>query len=426
MSNRNYLDLGTKRRMVVKLPGVDTLIFSLVTIYSLATFAFLGFGLSAEDIDLGELSTESLVRISFALLSLLVTAALYQNAISLGLWAVVVTVVNYVALPLVASLQERSVKQRTWQSLIDQQDVDGTTGYQYLGIILNGTILVAVVTAILFRRQITKESTLGRIDTVLVNFWASYKETFKSAQLFNRLTGLFVIAWAFFNTYILIIGLASSQIGFNTASWDGKLQIAVVALVFYLTLTSQWAKRKLAWITIFTLLWEFGLGELVFSFSIPRSNLSLVQMSGNNALLTLLGRVALVLAVISLVALSIKALIDRYSQRVTAWIDRRIVELYEGETESKAHLEPRTTSVMAVLSLIFSFLFPLIGLILAYSARNEIAVSRGRKYGTDLTIAAGIISWLGIYITAFLILLIAAILPLLGSSDFLFFLGNQF
>ena len=426
MSNRNYLDLGTKRRMVVKLPGVDAVIFSLVTLYSLATFAFLGFGLSAEDIDLGSLSTESLVRISLSVLSLIIAATLYQNPISLSFWALAMTLINFAVLPLVASLQVRSVNQRTWQGLIDQQSQTGTTGYQTIGFILNASIVLAVLTAVLLRKQITKESTLGRFDNYLVNFWASYKETFRSAQLFNRLTGLFVVAWALFNTYILIFGLASSQIGFNTASWDGKLQIAVVAAVLYLTLTSQWAKRKLAWITIFTLLWEFGLGELVFSFSIPRSNLSLVQLSGNNALLTLLGKVALVLAVISLVALSIKALIDRYSQRVTSWIDRRIVELYEGETESKAHLEPRTTSVMAVLSLIFSFFVPLIGLILAYSARNEIAVSRGRKYGTDLTIAAAIISWLGIYLTLFLLLLFAAILPLLGSSDALYFLGNLF
>jgi len=426
MTNRNYLDLGTKRRMVVKLPGVDTVILSLVILYSLATFAFLGFGLIAEDIELGSLSTESLVRISLALLSLAVAAGLNQNPISLSLWALVVTLVNFVVLPLVASLQVRSVKQRTWQSLIDQQSQAGTTGYQTIGLILNGSILLAVVTALLLRKQITKDLTLGRIDTSLVNSWADYRETFKSAQLFNRLTGLFVVAWALINSYILIFGLATSQIGFNTDSWDGRLQIAVVAVVLYLTLASQWVKRKLAWITIFTLLWEFGLGELVFSFSIPRSNLALVQMSGNNALLTVLGKIALVLAVISLVALSIKALIDRYSQRVTAWIDRRIVELYEGETEGKHHLEPRTTSVMAVLSLIFSFFVPLIGLILAYSARNEIAVSRGRKYGTDLTIAAAIISWLGIYITLFLIFLIAAILPLLGSSDALFFLGNLF
>lgn len=426
MSNRNYLDLGTKRRIVLKVPGVDIVVFSLVAIYSLATFAFLILGLIAEEFDLGDLTNETLVRISLALLNLAVVAGLYRNPISLSLWALVVTLVNFIGLPLVASLQERSVGQRNWASLIDQQSASDTTGYSTIALFINGSTLLAVVAAVLFRRQLNKDSALGKFDVSLIEAWENYRKTFMSAQLFNRITGLLIVLWALFKIYILIFGLATDQIGFNTESWDARLQIAVVVSVLYLTLASQWAKRNLAWITIFTVLWEFGLGELVFSFSIPRSNLSLVQNFGNNPFLTVLGRVALVLAVVSLVALSIKGLIDRYSQRVTAWIDRRIVELYEGETESKAHLEPRTTSVMAVLSLIFSFLFPLIGLILAYSARNEIAVSRGRKYGTDLTIAAAIISWLGIYLTLFLLLLFAAILPLLGSSDFLFFLGNQF
>jgi hypothetical protein len=427
MSNSNYLDLGTKRRIVLKLPGVDTIVFSLLALYSFATFAFLVFGLIADEIDLGNLSTESLVRISLALINIAVAASLYRNPISLSLWALVVLLVNFIGMPLVATLQQKSFGQPTWESLINQQAVIGTiSGFQTIGLLLNGSTLLAVAIAVLFRRLMTKDSSLGKLDASLVESWDNYRKTFMGAQIFNRITGVLIVAWAVFSSYILIFGVVTNQIGFNTESWDARLQIAVVASVLYLTLSSQWAKRNLAWITVFTVLWEFGLGELVFSFSIPRSNLSLVQNFGNNSLLTVLGRVALVLAVVSLVALSIKGLIDRYSQRVTAWIDRRIAELYEGETESKANLEPRTTSVMAVLSLIFSFLFPLIGLILAYSARNEIAVSRGRKYGTDLTIAAAIISWLGIYLTAFLILFIAAILPLLGSSDFFYFLGNLF
>jgi hypothetical protein len=134
----------------------------------------------------------------------------------------------------------------------------------------------------------------------------------------------------------------------------------------------------------------------------------------------------MLVAVVSVVFVVAKSIVQAYATRVKSWIDTRMAELYEDDMARKAPVEPRTTSLMAVFSLIFAFVFPFVGLILAHSARNEIAISRGTKYGTEMTIAAAVISWLFIGTYVVLILSLFIFLPLLGLGGLGFLFGGGF
>ncbi len=52
------------------------------------------------------------------------------------------------------------------------------------------------------------------------------------------------------------------------------------------------------------------------------------------------------------------------------------------------------TSGMAVAALVLAFFVPLVGLILGYSARNEIRRSEGAKSGDGLATAAIVLGWI--------------------------------
>jgi hypothetical protein len=137
--------------------------------------------------------------------------------------------------------------------------------------------------------------------------------------------------------------------------------------------------------------------------------------------------VAILVAIVSVLFVFVQMAIRAYASRVKLWIDKRIAELYKDEINKKGFDEPRTTSILAVFSLIFAFVLPIVGLILAHAARNEIAISKGAKFGTDMTIAAAVISWVFIGTSAVLVLALFVFLPLLDPywlADLI--LGNSF
>jgi len=115
--------------------------------------------------------------------------------------------------------------------------------------------------------------------------------------------------------------------------------------------------------------------------------------------------------------ISIAGLVRRRTRaRLEAWIDSRRIAVYGAEDiEGDA---PRRVSVLAVLSLAFAILVPVLGLILAYAARNDFVASRPRKSGLDLAVAGTIIGWFGLGFQLFIVILTIVGSFLGGSGPF--------
>ena len=84
----------------------------------------------------------------------------------------------------------------------------------------------------------------------------------------------------------------------------------------------------------------------------------------------------------------------RGRERINSWIDSRRESIY-GVEDSDSE-KPTRVSILAVFALITSIVFPLLGLVLAYAARNDFVAARPRKAGVDLAVAATIIGWFGL------------------------------
>jgi lysylphosphatidylglycerol synthetase-like protein (DUF2156 family) len=284
----------------------------------------------------------------------------------------------------------------------------------------------ALIVAIAFRKRILQQVVKGSFDSMLIEFLGDYKKRFLGSGFFTRLAGIALITWAVIGIVVLVIGISSGLVSLTNGSWDGLVTLIIALGAIYLTLRSGWKWSRIAWLVGIAAVWFFGLGTIVLSYSFPDSGLGGLYFDPAITAFRTGEVLAMLVAVVSVVFVVAKSLIQAYATRVQSWIDTRMAELYEDDMARKAPVEPRTTSLMAVFSLIFALVFPFVGLILAHSARNEIAISRGTKYGTEMTIAAAVISWvfIGAYVVLFLALFV--FLPLLGIGDLAYLLGGGF
>lgn len=90
----------------------------------------------------------------------------------------------------------------------------------------------------------------------------------------------------------------------------------------------------------------------------------------------------------------------RARARIDDWVDSRRVAIYGAEDHGSD--QPTRVSVLAVLALIGSLVFPVLGLVLAYAARNDFVQAKPRKSGVDLAVAATILGWFGLGAQLFL------------------------
>ena len=70
------------------------------------------------------------------------------------------------------------------------------------------------------------------------------------------------------------------------------------------------------------------------------------------------------------------------------------------------------TNTLAIVSLVISFFVPIVGMILAYSARKEIDASNGMQTGRGLTTGAIVLNWLWIVSLVFIVLGTGALLSM--------------
>lgn len=112
----------------------------------------------------------------------------------------------------------------------------------------------------------------------------------------------------------------------------------------------------------------------------------------------------LFLAIFVSLVLFLVGVIRRFSSRVDDWIARRSHSaLSESQVDGAGS---QTTSMLAVVALLFSPFVPILGIILGYVALNDIAVSGGSKRGKDMSVAAIIIGVVSIVLLAVLFFLL--------------------
>ena len=98
----------------------------------------------------------------------------------------------------------------------------------------------------------------------------------------------------------------------------------------------------------------------------------------------------LILAVLVSLVIFLIGVVKRFSRKVDDWMARRSPSLLSDGQAVGA--DSQTTSILAVVALLFSPFVPLLGIILGYVALNDIAVSGGTKRGKDMSVAAIVIA----------------------------------
>ena len=415
MANTSTLD-----RLLSKLGPV---LGASLLLFAGSTVGFLIFGMLAGGIDLFNASLETIVRVVLALVSLVVAQYLFmgKNVLTLTGWPILMAIMQFLVYP----SGILTVSGFSWKGLVDLGSA-GISGYQSINLLIDFSLVFALIVAIAFRKRILQQVVKGSFDSMLIEFLGDYKKRFLGSGFLTRIAGIALITWAVVGIDVLVIGISSGLVSLTNGSWDGLVTLIIALGAIYLTLRSGWKWSRIAWLVGISAVWFFGLGTIVLSYSFPDSGLGGLYFDPAITAFRTVEVLAMLVAVVSVVFVLAKSLIQAYATRVQSWIDNRMAELYEDDMARKAPVEPRTTSLMAVFSLIFALVFPFVGLILAHSARNEIAISRGTKYGTEMTIAAAVISWvfIGAYVVLFLALFV--FLPLLGIGDLAYLLGGGF
>jgi len=203
---------------------------------------------------------------------------------------------------------------------------------------------------------------------------------------------LFVLAWVY-----LWLGEDAFPV-LTTYPAAGRLAIAVIFLV----VVALSVRRRSFLLTVATasyagvvlnidsmLVQQFGQADRFNDALFATRQLS--SVIGLSSLLEVV--VPILLLWVALI--SVGAIVRRRTRsRISAWVDERRTAIYGAEDLGPD--VPTRISVLAVLSLVAAIVFPLLGLVLAYAARNDFVAAKPRKSGLDLAIAATIIGWFGL------------------------------
>lgn len=162
---------------------------------------------------------------------------------------------------------------------------------------------------------------------------------------------------------------------------DGRLQIAIALGLLMFQAVSR---------------------AIIGQFVMPEGFISISRNQLEIAIAVWSPRLLILAALVSLIIFLI-GVIKRFSRKVDQWMARRshaLVEGPEGESTSA------TTSMFAVVALLFSPFVPILGIILGYVALNDIAISGGMKRGKDMSVGAIIIGVVSIVLISLLFVLL--------------------
>lgn len=428
--------------LTIKLPSLEVITFLVLEIYFLGTLIFSVFGLIQGRTNFLFGSLEDVSRFWLALaLGILVYFFARNKQVLLGA-SIVVAILHFV-MPL--SLQLFASAVETWRNLASLGS--GTwvpTGFQ-TSMFLMDLAFILLLAAVIAAYP-TKSYQVARWIILAPVRLARYLGAgWQASRLGEKLLGIGLSVYLINLLILFGIGLLEGFMYIDGRTLDDKARVVFAVLLAIALIVAAWSRGPLIGLTIIVLVWEIVVLPLLTVLALNFNLLSAwqgLQNAAYNAVSPVtwsaigasnlaregsLFGLALTLSVIA----GFK-IVRHYANNVSAWFDARHLEVYGKNPTQPSDDEPRDVSVMAVLSLIFAFIFPIIGLILSYSARNSIVYSKGRKTGLELTIAAAIISWFSLIVIGFLVFtwvvagsLLAIVGPFNWLSELIYQLGIQ-
>jgi hypothetical protein len=396
---------------LASLGRVGPVIGAITLAFAVSTFGFAVFSVIADDFATSNL-VEAILRLVLASVSLVVALLMFRqyNLMTLAAWPVILAITHFAVVP--SGLLAGSGS--TWAELTDQGYGTNITGYETFNTLILVSIVLALVAVVVFRKKLTAQSTDDRVDKAVIEFWAQYKSRFMTAGVFTKLAGVALIVWAVSELTILLTAVSYGFLSISDGSWETLASVLIATSFAYLTLRSGWKWNLVAWLVVAAGIWVYVISGLVLELYSIQSGLAEGFFPELSPLANV-SSISIFIAIVSVLFVFAQMAIRAYASRVKLWIDKRIAELYKDEISKNGFDGPRTTSILAVFSLIFAFILPIVGLILAHAARNEIAISKGAKFGTAMTIAAAVVSWVLMGAFAFLVLAAFVLLPLLDT-----------
>lgn len=424
MTDKDRSNSGTG--VTIRLPGVDVLFFLVLELHFLAAIGFSVFGLVRGRTNFLFGSFEDISRFWVSLILAVLVYFFSRNRVIL-LSVSGVVLLQHVIIPLGSQILAGEAE--SWRDLAELGSGGlAPTGFQTamfmmdLSLVLLIGVLIASYPSVASR--IARAIALSPIILArrIIAGW-------RSSKLGERILGIALSLYIFNVLVYFGVGLLGGYLYLNGPTIDDKARVLFTVLLAVALAAFPWRRGAIIWLSLVTLLWEIVLVPLVTILSYYSLNgLSDWNLIGNGfveadfrvflpAIQASQSVRGLLLFSVALVLVTIGGfkIVRHYAKNVSAWFDARHLEVYGTNPTKPSTDEPRDVSVMSVLSLVFAFIFPIVGLILSYSARNSIVYSKGRKTGLELTIAASIISWFGLIVSAFFIFVWVA------SSTFLAF-----
>lgn len=393
-------------------PNILLGVFSVL--FAASTIGFFLFGIVAGQLNFLLTNwVETSIRFAFAAVSVLVAIASLKGAKEWLLisWQLLLLVFHFVVFP----LQIISGTDISWNDLVNLGSPNQITGFETLDFLMGVSIIGSIVILLLNEKA---RASLN-IDAGLRVLRGGVERRFKlfvASNLFVKITGLGVATWAIINVVLFVMGIAFGVVKFETTLPPVLIDLSAALLLLGLILFSNWSRTHVLWATISLVLWIYFLQpQLVGVERFSYVTTLFGALPDAMGLLAFIQSVSLWVVFLGLVGIFLERIVNAYANRVKSWIDNRIAEIYSDEIVGRVVDGPRTTSLLAVVSVFFAFTVPIIGLIFAHAARNEIAISRGAKLGTDLTVIAGVVSWLFMFVYALLFFVFFIAQPLIGD-----------
>jgi hypothetical protein len=420
-------DNTSTNRITIRLPKFDFVYFLALEIHYLAIIGFSVFGLLISGTSFLTGTAEDIYRFWLALLGAVLAYFFSREKVLIPI-LILLAAIQHWLIPLVLGVFG-SEETRDWRELSALGS--GTalpTGYQSTMFIADLALIFAIVALAVSKpdESLRILKSVARAPKKFSTWLATPLSSVKPGQLF---LGIGLAVQVFYVLLLFAIGITTQLFYFDSRSMEEKVALGFGVILAISLAVARWDRGKLIALGIATTVWNILVFPIIVNAlavqGLPRG-WSFLLNRALDARLSDLGSVldvsntinglAQFVVVAALVLIGIFAIVGRYSAAVGRWFDARHLEVYGSRPPTIGTESPREVSVMAVLSLIFAFVSPIIGLILAYSARNTIVHSQGRKTGLELTIAAAIISWFFILAIVGLVFL-SALAPLLGIPN---------
>lgn len=420
-------DRNSNERILVRLPKLDVVYFIALEVHFLAIIGFSVFGILRSETSFLTGSIEDVYRFWLALLGAVVAYFFSRHPIVIPALVALAAAMHWI-IPIVLWLfaESSAMGWRDWAAIPSGGDFP--TGYQ-TALLLADIALIAALLALISAKPKQTLAVLRSASAFPLRLFDWVRNPAVKRQPGQKFLGIALSVQVFYVLVLFVVGLTTELFFVDSETLDDKVMLGFALLLAAALIMARWRRLHLIAIGLFSLTWNWVLSPIFFnalsmqglpqvwsSFTQPSSSRKLFGVAPTLELLNLVNLAALMTVLVTLILIAIFAIVRKYSAAVARWFDARHLEVYGRSPQPISPDEPREVSVTAVLSLIFAFVAPLIGLILSYSARNTIVYSKGKKTGLELTVAAAIISWFFIFVLGSFFLLIAAA-PLLGAPD---------